>query len=113
MDELEIGTVPAEEQCQQVGTPNYDAISAKKECRIYKQYLQRLFPIPQALEEDLAYYIKSSAHDYGNYYEVAIKFNSENSEAVEFAYNVEAKSPLRWDEIALEALRSSGLVCEQ
>ncbi|MFN6475333.1 hypothetical protein [Nostoc sp. DedQUE07] len=113
MNELEIGTVPAEEQCQQVGTADYDAISAKKECRIYKEYLQRLFPVPPTLEDEVSYRIKSSAHDFGNYYEVAIEFNSENSEAVEFAYNVEAKSPLRWDAKALEELRSLGLIeCE-
>jgi hypothetical protein len=114
LDELEIGTVPAEEQCQQVGTPNYDASSAKKECRIYKEYLQRLFPIPPTLEDELYYCIKSSPHDYGNYYEVAIKFNGDNSEAVDFAYKVEANSPQTWDETALTELQSLGLVmiCE-
>ncbi|MHC5755442.1 MAG: hypothetical protein ACYTXF_33335 [Nostoc sp.] len=110
MNELEIGTVPAEEQCQQVGTPDYDAISAKKECSIYKKYLQRLFPIPPTLEDEVSYCIKSLPHDYGNYYEVAIKFNGENSEAVEFAYNVEAKSPLCWDATAIDELRTLGLI---
>ncbi|MHC5897640.1 hypothetical protein [Nostoc sp.] len=109
MDKLWIGTVPAEEECQQVGTFTYDAIAAKKECRVYKEYLQRLFPIPQELEEDLAYSIDTS----GGYYEVMINFNSNDEKAVEFAYNVEANTPTSWDETAIAELDNEGVIeCE-
>ncbi|AUB37493.1 hypothetical protein COO91_03438 [Nostoc flagelliforme CCNUN1] len=59
MDILEIGSTPAEEQCQQVGAENY-AVLAKKECKIYKEMLERLFPIPEHLQEEVYFYIKAN-----------------------------------------------------
>jgi hypothetical protein len=108
LDELEIGSAPAEEQCQQAGTENY-ASNAKKECRVYREYLERLFPIPEHLKESIEFFTKANPHDLGTYYEVAIRFDSEVEEAVKFAYNVESNSPCEWDEIARKELQSLGL----
>lgn len=112
MDILEIGSTPAEEQCQQVGAENY-ALLAKKECKIYKEMLERLFPIPEHLQQEVYFYIKANPHDLGTYYEVAIKFNAAISEVVDFVYNVDEKAPSVWDETALTQLRNEGLIeCE-
>jgi hypothetical protein len=112
LDEMELGPTPAEESCQQLGSDNY-AVDAKKECRVYIEFLQRLFPIPEHLEESLMFKIKSCPHDYGDYYDVMIKFDSEIPEAVDFAYNVEANLPGEWDDIAREKLRTLGLLTEE
>ncbi|MEH2067887.1 MAG: hypothetical protein V7K47_06925 [Nostoc sp.] len=109
MAHLEIGSAPAEEQCQQVGTENY-ASNAKKECRIYREYLERLFPIPQHLKKSVSFYTKACPHDLGTYYEVAIEFDSEVEAALKFAYKVERNSPSEWDEIARKELHSLGLL---
>ena len=42
-DEMDVGPVPYEEDCQQVGTPEYDHEKARKESRVYKHMLLRLF----------------------------------------------------------------------
>jgi hypothetical protein len=112
LDILEISPTPAEEQCQQTSTENYAAL-AKKECRIFKEMLERLFPIPEHLQEDVYFYIKGSPHDFGTYYEVAMKFNAAIPEVVDFVYNVDENAPSRWDETALTQLRKEGLIeCE-
>ncbi|MEH2458305.1 hypothetical protein [Nostoc sp.] len=109
-DELELGAAPHKEKYHKIGTPDYDALAAKSECRVFKQYLQRLFPIPQELEDKVSYRIRGYNSDFGTYYKVSILFDDNNLEALNFACSVGLENfPANWDEIALRDLRSLGL----
>ena len=96
-DSIELGPVPAEESCAQVGTDTYLYDSAR-ECEVYKRMLTRLFPIPEGLP--VSYVVRSHPHDFGTYREVAVRFLGGNQAAADFAYQVEANSPAHWDAIA-------------
>lgn len=97
MDYIEIGPVPASEPCAQVGTENYLAHSLH-ECEVFKRMLVRLFPVPDGVPA--AFVVRSHPHDFGTYCEVAIRYQSGNQGAVDFAYLVETAAPDRWDSIA-------------
>lgn len=84
------------EDCAQVGSPDYYD-RAKRECRIYIDLLRR------ALGEEpfgarLA--IKSNPHDFGNYLSVVCHYDSDNEEAMAYAFRCEAEGPENWDDIA-------------
>jgi hypothetical protein len=92
--ELYIGECPANESCAQVGAPDYYP-RAIKECRTYIKQLRRIFG-----EEPLGARLKigSSDHDFGRYHYVAVEFETESKEAVEWAYKIENNSPGEWDD---------------
>jgi len=106
-EKLEIGSTPNDESCAQVGTEDYYDL-AIMEIKAYMHQLQRMFPIPENLQGVVSFVKKSNPHDFGTYYELAIKFPEDNEEAVDYAYNIENNSPANWDEPAKEELRSMG-----
>ena len=94
---LEIAPVPCDEECQQVGTENYDQDLAYKESMAFLKQLERTFP-----KVGGAYLkVKSYPHDFGNYYEVVAFFDEMNDEECEWAFNMEGSVPLKWDDEAL------------
>lgn len=92
---LEIGVVPADEQCQQVGTPDYDHVKARKECQCYINQLRRQFGNEP---EGAGLFIKSSPHDFGNYLEVHCRYYDERPDAVAYAMKCEGEAWTEWDE---------------
>ena len=46
MQFIEIGPVPGEEHCAQVGSPDYTEASLR-ECEVFRRMLYRLFPVPE------------------------------------------------------------------
>lgn len=94
---IELSSSPVKEECAQLGADDYEERS-KIECRIYKQQLQRMFPIPAHLEEYVYFAIKKEEHDFGWYREVIIKYDYNNDAAADFAYNVEENVPEHWDD---------------
>ncbi|KAI3602951.1 hypothetical protein D8I24_3129 (plasmid) [Cupriavidus necator H850] len=64
---IEVGPVPADESCAQVGQAGYEAQSSL-ECAIYIRLLRRVFgnPDPTALTFER----RGFAHDFGRYHEV-------------------------------------------
>lgn len=109
MEQLEIGPTPCAETCEQLG-PNYSPSRAKAECRAYIGQLRRMFG-----DEPKGAYLKiaSNSHDFGTYYEVAVKFD-DNKEATDYAYTLESNSPEYWDddarkELGLEVRKDSHL----
>ena len=48
MQFIEIGPVPGEENCAQVGSPDYTEASLR-ECEVFRRMLYRLFPVPEGL----------------------------------------------------------------
>ena len=100
MDMLHLGPTPCNEDCQQLG-PNYNAARAMRESRVFIDQLQRHFGTPPG---DACFSVQHCNHDFGTYLEVAIKFNPNNEEEVDFAFNVENKAPHNWDQEALNKL---------
>ena len=99
MDYITLGSTPPNEDCAQVGSDNYRE-RAMKECRAYKNQIERLLPPP-----DGAYLsIKSFPHDFGTYHELVVWCNEEDEEASNYAYKLEGEGPANWDNIAREEL---------
>lgn len=97
---VNIGSTPADEECVQVGSPDYSHRS-RKECTAYIHQLRRQFgPEP----DGALLTTKSFAHDFGTYREVVCYYDENIAESVEYAFKVENGSPARWDEEAEQEL---------
>ena len=92
-DYMEIGPVPAAEECQQVGMPGYDPIAAKQECQ---RFIDLIRQVVGEEPEGARLVVKSNPHDFGTYYEVAVKYDVNDEIAVEYAMKVESEAPLTW-----------------
>lgn len=92
-DYLYLGPVPANEECIQVNN-NCDYEAMKKECVRYKQLILNKFGQPP---EGASIVIKTEHHDLGMYYEVCVKYDDRNEQAIEWAYNVENNAPGNWE----------------
>lgn len=100
MDYIELGPVPGEESCAQVGASDYQTQSIR-ECAVYKRMLDRLFPIPEGLP--ITYVTRTHRHDFGSYRELAIKVGGTGdafAAVFDFAMTVERNTPANWDAIA-------------
>lgn len=89
---LEIGPVPSDEECAQVGSPDYEE-RALAECQKFRECLMRYFGTPP---EGARLVITRNPHDFGTYYEVAVKYDTNNEKACEYAYKVEGEAPTKW-----------------
>jgi len=89
---IELGPVPAGEDCVQVGDPEYNAL-ARNECLRYIELLLQKFPTDNT---NNFFSIKKFTHDFGSYYEVVCNFDSSDIDSVDFAYHVESNLPETW-----------------
>lgn len=103
MDYLDIGPVPANESCQQVGTKSYDPIKARAECKAFVGCIRRALG-NEPLGAHLG--VKSNSHDFGSYYEVVCYFDDSLPEAMAYAFKAESDAPQDWD---AEARKELGL----
>jgi hypothetical protein len=103
-DELTLGSTPCSERCAQVGATLYYDL-AKMEISAYAKQIERMFP---NMPEGCFLKRSSNPHDFGTYYELAIKFDSNDEEAVKFAYELEDNTPEYWDEAAKAELTGKG-----
>ena len=94
MDHLDLGSVPSDEDCAQVGVDDNYPVRAKRECRALINQLKRACgePPPGA-----RFRIMANPHDFGTYYSVVIDFDPEDAEAVAYAYRCDEESPREWD----------------
>ena len=98
-DLVYLGPAPAEEDCVQVGDPDY-ARKAKAECRAYIEAIRKVLgPEPEGARLS----IKGEQHDFGVYYEAVAYFNPNNQAAAEYAYRCEEKAPTTWAEVGMTA----------
>lgn len=88
-DYLTLGPVPADEDCQQIGSPEYDYDKDTADLRRYKAMLEQRWP-------EGRFAIKSFPHDFGTYREVVVYFDTEEEDPL--AFEVEANLPQMWDE---------------
>jgi len=95
-DYLCLGPAPAEEDCQQVGTPSYDPIKASEECQRYIRQLRAQFGMEP---EGTCLAIKNFDHDFGHYKEVVCFYKDDNPKAVEYAFRCEDQAWTTWHPI--------------
>ena len=89
---IEVGPVPAEESCAQVGHEDYSERS-RRECAVYIRQLQRIFDNPDP--EDLRFVRCGYPHELGRYHEVVAVMTAEGAKRFD-----EAMLPMQWDHIA-------------
>ncbi len=102
-DYISIGATPSDEECAQVGTPDYPEKS-KAECRAFKHQLERTF---RDCPDGTYFTVKSFPHDFGSYREVVVSYDDDDEESREFAYHVENNAPSTWDDIAKMQLKEA------
>jgi len=91
---LPIGSSPCEENCAQVGSPNYREQAFDECMRFITLIREKLGQEPKGAELR----IKSFPHDFGSYYEVVCYYDENNEEAINYAYNCEANAPIKWED---------------
>ena len=103
-----IGQTPSEEDCAQVGQPDYRE-KALAECRRYIELIRATLGLePEGAE--LA--IKSFPHDFGTYYEVVIWFEPDDAAAVAYATRCDDDAPRTWDEAYwTHCMYCGGMIC--
>lgn len=93
-DYVYIGSTPCDEPCQQVGTPSYDRVLARKEIRAFINQIRRtLGDEPDGAELR----VKTESHDFGSYSEVVCYYDDDKPASVEYAYKCESDAPNNWD----------------
>ena len=90
---IELGPVPANEECAQTGDPDFRKQAMKEGAR-YIELLKRLFPNEL---DSCSFQLKSFPHDFGSYFEVVVIYDPDDEESVNFAYNVERNLPETWE----------------
>lgn len=107
---LTLGPVPVEEDCVQVNS-NHDYLpEMSKEVRRYVELLDNRF----INRPEGAYFgVKNENHDFGQYKEAAVFYDTNDAEAEQFAFFVECNLPMTWGEaeqVDWEAARISEAV---
>lgn len=90
--DIELGPVPAEESCAQVGRDDYNERS-RRECAVYIRQLQRVFNFPDATI--LKFVRRGFPHELGRYHEVVAVMTAEGAEVFD-----EDRLPHAWDHVA-------------
>jgi hypothetical protein len=92
---LTLGPVPVEEDCVQVNSNGDYLLEMSKEVRRFVELLNNRF----VNQPEGAYFaVKSEYHDFGQYKEAAVFYDSDDAEAEEFAFFVECNLPMTWNE---------------
>ena len=92
-DYIDIGSSPSEEDCAQVGSPDYER-RARTECARFIELIRKTLG-EEPPGAHLA--VKSNPHDFGTYYEVVCYYQYADEEAQKYAYRCESDAPARWD----------------
>lgn len=91
-EELNIGPVPCDEECAQLGEDNYSE-RAIAECRRYVDLIRKhvgLEPPGVRLK------VKGFNHDFGVYYEVVVSYDDGDENGIEYAFKCESEAPTKW-----------------
>ena len=105
-DYLSLGPTPVEEDCVQVGKPDYSTV-AREECEKFVELLKKKFPRYQ--EFGCTFKVKSNPHDFGEYYNVVVNYYVDDKMSAEYALFVEHNTPLTWnDDKEMEFVEEEG-----
>ena len=102
-DYINIGPVPCDEDCAQVGREGYRE-QAVEECSRFIKLLRKTFGDEP---EGARLAIKWFAHDFGSYCEVVCWYETEDEKARDYAFRCENETPLTWEGGRREQLRFS------
>lgn len=103
-DYINIGPVPCEEDCAQVGKEGYRE-KGIAECKRFIALLRRtLGEEPEGAELKIKWF----DHDFGSYCEVVCYYEIGNQEATDYAFRCESECPLTWEGGEHERKVSSG-----
>lgn len=94
---IELGSSPANESCVQTTDPNYSELG-RAECLRYRDLLAASYRAAhggKASPADLR--LKANSHDFGMYYEIAVRFDDHDPAQVEAAYWFEENAPTYWE----------------
>lgn len=95
---LWLGPVPAEEQCSQLGEPDY-ARDAKVECRAFADAIRKVC----GREPDGArLVIEPQEVDAGTYFELALVYDGDDAWASAYAAKVDSEAPTTWEEAKMK-----------
>jgi len=96
---IEIGPVPANEKCAQVGSDDFYK-NCMAECHAFIKAIQK-----KIVEEPrwARLSIKANPHDFGTYYEVVCYYDDEHPESLEYALKCESEAPSTWAEVGMTA----------
>jgi len=99
-----IGPVPCEEDCVQLGSPNYVRQSTK-ECQKFIDLIREKLGFEPA---GALLKIKWFDHEFGRYCEVIVEYDDEKENAVDYAFRCESEAPKRWkeEECTVQKLRN-------
>lgn len=93
-DYINIGSVPCDEDCAQVGSENYHSRS-RAECNRFIALLRKKFGMePEGAKLEIKWF----QHDFGQYAEVVCWFEEGNQKAEEYAFKCEAETPAKWED---------------
>ena len=92
-DYLTIGSTPADEDCLQLGTPEYTAQAARAECQ---RFIDLIRAVCGEEPEGARLSVKGFPHDFGTYYEVVCYYDDDDERAADYAFHVEGDAPCRW-----------------
>lgn len=105
MDRIQLATtVPLEEECIQLGQPNYSAFS-KIEANVLMNQIIREHGLPP---KECKMKLVTCPHDFGKYYDIEIEYNDDDFKCESWALDVVNSLPEKWDEISLKALKKEG-----
>lgn len=102
MDYIYLSPTPVDEDCAQVGEPDFKK-KATKEMTAFCSQLYRQFP--EAKDKGVYFRIKWQAHDFGEYGEVVACYEINDTDALHYAIHVENNLPENWDKEALDELK--------
>jgi hypothetical protein len=93
---IELGSSPANEPCVQTTDPNYSELG-RAECLRYRDLLAASYSAAHGGKASpAALKLKSNMHDFGTYYEIAVRFDDRDPAQVRAAYWFEENAPTEW-----------------
>lgn len=103
-DYISLSCVPYEEDCAQLGSPDYTK-RAIIELNVYRNQIIRQLGYPP---EGAELKIKACPHDFGTYHELYVYYDTNDEKAVKYAFMLDEKVPAEWDTQAREELKKAG-----
>ena len=112
-DFIDFETTPYDEPSALLGAKQYDyRATAMMEYFAMRDQLLRQFGTPPP---SISMRKHNNHHDFGVYLSLRVYFDDEDRESERWAYRIEEEWPAKWDEKAVEHLKSNGyqLIGEQ
>ena len=101
IETIDLGPVPADEDCIQTADPDYE-VKALEECNRWLLLLRASYAEAHGcMPEDhgAKLRVRGSSHDFGTYYEVVVRFDEDDHRALQAAFWLESDSPTHWPKV--------------